>query len=189
MVHVKLVSSVVSTGMCLLHLFQRLVFCFPLDEGAFPDHTPPSSSGAEGEGGAAGTMPVSCGPVSALAPSLTPASQPTISLLTDSSSDSLSVESLTLLPPADSPHLYSCARYSSISQNLPRGEVFITVEEEGGSGDEREEGGEEGWLDEMETDTAVKEVTTELVTPTEEEPECQENTAEKEAEAESLPAQ
>lgn len=192
MVHVKLVSSAVSTGMCLLHLFQRLVFCFPLDEGAFPDHTPPSSSGAEGEGGAAGTIPVSCGPVAALAPSLTPASQPTISLLTDSSSDSLSVESLTLLPPADSPHLYSCARYSSISQNSPRGEVFITVEEEeeGGSGDEREEGGEEGWLDEMETDTTVKEVTTELVTPTEEEPEGQENTAVKEeTEAESLPAQ
>ncbi|CAG02693.1 unnamed protein product, partial [Tetraodon nigroviridis] len=71
-----------------------LVFCFPLDEGAFLDHTPPSSSSAaEGEGAAA------------LAPSLTPASQPTISLLPESSSDSLSVESLTLLPPADSPHL------------------------------------------------------------------------------------
>lgn len=158
--------------------------CFPLDEGAFLDHTPPSSSGAEGESGAAETVPVSSGPVAALAPSLTPASQPTISLLTDSSSDSLSVESLTLLPPADSPHLYSCARYSSISQNLPRGEVFITEEEEeeegGSSGDEREEGEDEGWLDETETDTTVKEVTTELVTPTEEEPDGQENTARKE---------
>lgn len=132
-------------------------------------------------------------PVAALAPSLTPASQPTISLLTDSSSDSLSVESLTLLPPADSPHLYPCARYSSISQNILRGEVFITEEEEeeeGVSGDEREEGGDEGWLDETETDTTVKEVTTELVTPTEEEPEGQENTAVKEeTEDESFPAQ
>lgn len=166
-------------------------FFFFLDEGAFLDHTPPSSSGAEGEGGAAETVPVSSGPVAALAPSLTPASQPTISLLTDSSSDSLSVESLTLLPPADSPHLYPCTRYSSISQNLPRGEVFITEEEEGGgSGDEREEGGDEGWLDETEADTTVKEVTTELVTPTEEEPEGQENTAEKEETGtELLPAQ
>ncbi|CAL8305414.1 unnamed protein product [Merluccius merluccius] len=43
----------------------------------------------------------------ALAPSLTPASQPTISLLTDgSASDTLGVESLTLLPPAASPLLH-----------------------------------------------------------------------------------
>uniref|UniRef100_A0AAQ5YF65 C-type lectin domain containing 16A n=1 Tax=Amphiprion ocellaris TaxID=80972 RepID=A0AAQ5YF65_AMPOC len=47
-------------------------------------------------------------PAPALAPSLTPASQPTISLLTDSNADALSVESLTLLPPADSPHLHPC---------------------------------------------------------------------------------
>uniref|UniRef100_A0A3Q3WMF9 Uncharacterized protein n=1 Tax=Mola mola TaxID=94237 RepID=A0A3Q3WMF9_MOLML len=47
-------------------------------------------------------------PVTALAPSLTPASQPTISLLTDNNADALSVESLTLLPPADSPHLHPC---------------------------------------------------------------------------------
>uniref|UniRef100_A0A4W6C2F1 C-type lectin domain containing 16A n=1 Tax=Lates calcarifer TaxID=8187 RepID=A0A4W6C2F1_LATCA len=46
-------------------------------------------------------------PAPTLAPSLTPASQPTISLLTDNSADTLSVESLTLLPPADSPHLVS----------------------------------------------------------------------------------
>lgn len=150
-----------------------MVFCSPLDEGAFLEPAPASSSGAEGEAGAAETTAVA-----ALAPSLTPASQPTISLLTDSSSDSLSVESLTLLPPADSPHLYPCARYSSTGLNLPRREVFITEEEEeeGVSGDEAEEGGEEGWLDETETETTIKEVTTELVTPTEEEPE-QENTA------------
>uniref|UniRef100_H3D223 C-type lectin domain containing 16A n=1 Tax=Tetraodon nigroviridis TaxID=99883 RepID=H3D223_TETNG len=95
---------------------------FP-NEGAFLDHTPPSSSSAaEGEGAAA------------LAPSLTPASQPTISLLPESSSDSLSVESLTLLPPADSPHLYPCARLSSVSQNLPRELVTPTEEEPEGQG-------------------------------------------------------
>lgn len=102
------------------------------------------------------------------------------------------MESLTLLPPADSPHLYPCAHYSSVSQNLLRGEVFITEEEEeeGVSGDEREEGSEEGWLDETETDTTVKEVTTELVTPTEEDTDGQEHTVVKEeTEEESLPAQ
>uniref|UniRef100_H2TPQ4 C-type lectin domain containing 16A n=1 Tax=Takifugu rubripes TaxID=31033 RepID=H2TPQ4_TAKRU len=114
------------------------------------DHTPPSSSGAEAEGGAADTMPGSSGP--ALAPSLTPASQPTISLLTESGSDSLSVESLTLLPPADSPHLHPCARHSSISQSLLTAEGFIPEEEEEDiMADEREEGGEGGWLDETET--------------------------------------
>ncbi|XP_076839911.1 protein CLEC16A isoform X2 [Brachyhypopomus gauderio] len=41
---------------------------------------------------------------SALAPSLTPTAQPTISLLADG--DTLSVDSLTLLPPADPPRLH-----------------------------------------------------------------------------------
>lgn len=98
------------------------------------------------------------------------------------------MESLTLLPPADSPHLYPCARLSSVSQNLPRGEVFITEEEEeeeGVSSDEREEG---EWLDETETETTVKEVTTELVTPTEEEPEGQGNTAAKEETEDESPS-
>uniref|UniRef100_A0A674MWE5 C-type lectin domain containing 16A n=1 Tax=Takifugu rubripes TaxID=31033 RepID=A0A674MWE5_TAKRU len=154
---------------------------------AFLDHTPPSSSGAEAEGGAADTMPGSSGP--ALAPSLTPASQPTISLLTESGSDSLSVESLTLLPPADSPHLHPCARHSSISQSLLTAEGFIPEEEEEDiMADEREEGGEGGWLDE--TETTVKEVTTELVTPTEEEPGGQEIPAVKEqTKDQSLPAE
>ncbi|XP_029692162.1 protein CLEC16A isoform X3 [Takifugu rubripes] len=157
------------------------------NEGAFLDHTPPSSSGAEAEGGAADTMPGSSGP--ALAPSLTPASQPTISLLTESGSDSLSVESLTLLPPADSPHLHPCARHSSISQSLLTAEGFIPEEEEEDiMADEREEGGEGGWLDE--TETTVKEVTTELVTPTEEEPGGQEIPAVKEqTKDQSLPAE
>lgn len=100
------------------------------------------------------------------------------------------MESLTLLPPADSPHLHPCARHSSISQILLRGEVFIPEEEEeeeGISSDEREDGKEEGWLDEAET--TVKEVTTELVTPSEEEPGGQEITALKEQTEESLPAE
>uniref|UniRef100_A0A096LS00 C-type lectin domain containing 16A n=1 Tax=Poecilia formosa TaxID=48698 RepID=A0A096LS00_POEFO len=58
----------------------------------------------EGGGGEAPSTPSNPVPAPALAPSLTPASQPTISLLTDSNADTLSVESLTLLPPADSPH-------------------------------------------------------------------------------------
>uniref|UniRef100_A0A672S048 C-type lectin domain containing 16A n=1 Tax=Sinocyclocheilus grahami TaxID=75366 RepID=A0A672S048_SINGR len=41
----------------------------------------------------------------ALAPSLTPAPQPTISLLSDNDAETLSVDSLTLLPPADPPRL------------------------------------------------------------------------------------
>lgn len=188
--HVKLVIRGVSTLTSALraHSSHRSRLSSPLDEGAFLDHTPPSSSGAEGEGGAADTMPGCTGPVAALAPSLTPASQPTISLLTESSSDSLSVESLTLLPPADSPHLHPCARHSSISQSLLTAEGFIPEEEEEDIADEREEGEEEEWLDE--TETTVKEVTTELVTPTEEEPGGQEITAVKEqTEDESLPAE
>lgn len=182
-VHVKLVIRGVSLH---AHSSHHSRLSSPLDEGAFLDHTPPSSSGAEGEGGAADTMPGSSGPVAALAPSLTPASQPTISLLTESSSDSLSVESLTLLPPADSPHLHPCARHSSMSQSLLSAEGFIPEEEE--EDINREEGEEEGWLDE--TETTVKEVTTELVTPTEEEPGGQEITAVKEqTEDESLPAE
>lgn len=187
--HVKLVMSGVATSMSPLHAgsSHRCRLSSPLDEGAFLDHTPPSSSGAEGEGGAVDAMPGSSGLVAALAPSLTPASQPTISLLTESSSDSLSVESLTLLPPADSPHLHPCARHSSISQNFRRAEGFIPEEEEV-IADEREEGEEEGWLDE--TETTVKEVTAELVTPTEEESGGQEITAvEEQAEDESLPAE
>ncbi|XP_056309490.1 protein CLEC16A isoform X2 [Danio aesculapii] len=49
-----------------------------------------------------------------LAPSLTPAPQPTISLLSDNDAETLSVESLTLLPPADPPRLRSFSTQSSI---------------------------------------------------------------------------
>lgn len=50
----------------------------------------------------------------ALAPSLTPTPQPTISLLSDNDAETLSVESLTLLPPADPPRLRSFSTQSSI---------------------------------------------------------------------------
>ncbi|KAK3552748.1 hypothetical protein QTP86_022154 [Hemibagrus guttatus] len=49
-------------------------------------------------------------PAAPLAPSLTPAAQPTISLLSDTNTDSLSVDSLTLLPPADPPCLRRFSR-------------------------------------------------------------------------------
>uniref|UniRef100_A0A8C4IZE6 C-type lectin domain containing 16A n=1 Tax=Dicentrarchus labrax TaxID=13489 RepID=A0A8C4IZE6_DICLA len=113
----------------------------------------------------------------ALAPSLTPASQPTISLLTDNNADALSVESLTLLPPAGSPHLHPCASHTPATHSLRRPDASITEEED--------EEKEEDWkgepregveLQEEEgspTDATVKEqtMTTELVTPTDEEPE------------------
>lgn len=138
----------------------------PVDDGTFLDHTPPMSSGGEGEGGSEGTQVSSNTfaqvPSPALAPSLTPASQPTISLLTDSNADTLSVESLTLLPPADSPHLHPCA----VTLSIRRTDVITeedNLQEEDGSP-----------LDETETDATVKEETTEtveLVTPTDEAPE------------------
>ncbi|KAG7279467.1 hypothetical protein CRUP_038240 [Coryphaenoides rupestris] len=96
------------------------------DDSTFLEHTPPSSSGGEGDAEVEGGAAAAAGSFSssphhphphqqqqqqhwALAPSLTPASQPTISLLTDSggaSDASLGVESLTLLPPAASPLLH-----------------------------------------------------------------------------------
>uniref|UniRef100_A0A7N8Y751 C-type lectin domain containing 16A n=1 Tax=Mastacembelus armatus TaxID=205130 RepID=A0A7N8Y751_9TELE len=68
-------------------------------------HTNGEGEGGGGEVTLVSSTPSTPVPAPALAPSLTPASQPTISLLTDNSADTLSVESLTLLPPADSPHL------------------------------------------------------------------------------------
>lgn len=55
----------------------------------------------------------------ALAPSLTPAPQPTISLLSDNDAETLSVDSLTLLPPADPPRLRSFSTQSSIQDDPP----------------------------------------------------------------------
>uniref|UniRef100_A0A8B9JH14 C-type lectin domain containing 16A n=1 Tax=Astyanax mexicanus TaxID=7994 RepID=A0A8B9JH14_ASTMX len=55
----------------------------------------------------------------ALAPSLTPAAQPTISLLSDADAETLSVDSLTLLPPADPPRLRSFSTQSSAQEEAP----------------------------------------------------------------------
>ncbi|XP_026714456.1 protein CLEC16A isoform X2 [Athene cunicularia] len=55
-----------------------------------------------------------------LSPSLIPAQQPTISLLTDDNTDALSVESLTLVPPVD-PHsirTFSCIPQSSLPSEV-----------------------------------------------------------------------
>uniref|UniRef100_A0A671RGI6 Protein CLEC16A-like n=1 Tax=Sinocyclocheilus anshuiensis TaxID=1608454 RepID=A0A671RGI6_9TELE len=52
-----------------------------------------------------------------LAPSLTPAPQPTISLLSDNDAETLSVDSLTLLPPADPPRLRSFSTQSSVQDD------------------------------------------------------------------------
>ncbi|XP_056263893.1 protein CLEC16A [Pseudoliparis swirei] len=130
----------------------------PTDDGTSLDHAPPPLSGVEGEGGG--------GPsVAGLAPSLTPASQPNISLLTDGAAETLSVESLTLMPPADSPHLHPCAGH---------GAAIAEEEEEEGEGGEKEGQwkGEQREEEEEEegppTDETRKE---ELVAPADEEPE------------------
>ncbi|KAM7386580.1 hypothetical protein PAMA_009272 [Pampus argenteus] len=173
-----------STGRCDSVTASTISAQSPTDDGTFLEHTPPSSSGGEGEGGGREVTLVSSTPVpaQALAPSLTPASQPTISLLTNSNANTLSVESLTLLPPSDSPHLHPCA--SHIPTTLQRPDAAIAEEEE--DNDEEKEGvskgerreeeeleeEEESPIDETEKDATVKEeTTTELVTPTDEEPE------------------
>ncbi|XP_028267037.1 protein CLEC16A isoform X4 [Parambassis ranga] len=152
-----------STGRCDSVTASTISAQSPTDDGAFLEHTPPSSSGGEGDGGGGEVTPVSSAPSTpALAPSLTPASQPTISLLTDNNADSLSVESLTLLPPADSAHLHPCASHTAVAQSLQRPDASIAEEEE-----EEEKREEESPTDE--TDATVREETTEtteLATPT-----------------------
>ncbi|KAM9598539.1 protein CLEC16A isoform 2-T2 [Morphnus guianensis] len=62
-----------------------------------------------------------------LSPSLIPAQQPTISLITDDNTDALSVESLTLVPPVD-PH--SIRTFSYIPQSSLQSEVCKVKEVE-----------------------------------------------------------
>ncbi|XP_069381721.1 protein CLEC16A isoform X2 [Paralichthys olivaceus] len=166
-----------STGRCDSVTASTISAQSPTDDGTFLEHTPPSSSGGEGEGGGGevillSSTPSSPVPVPTLAPSLTPASQPTISLLTDNNADTLSVESLTLLPPSDSPHLHPCASHVPTMHSLQRPDASIAEEEEeveeetegdrkGGQRDEEEMQEEEG----SPTDEAVKEA------PTDEAPE------------------
>lgn len=69
-----------------------------------------------------------------LSPSLIPAQQPTISLITDDNTDALSVESLTLVPPVD-PHsirTFSCIPQSSLQSEA---EVCNVKEVEEGCSD------------------------------------------------------
>ncbi|XP_023204678.1 protein CLEC16A isoform X5 [Xiphophorus maculatus] len=162
-----------STGRCDSVTASTTSVQSPSDDGAYLEHTPSSSSGGEGEGGGGEAPSTPSNPVPALAPSLTPASQPTISLLTDSNADTLSVESLTLLPPADSPHLHPYA----VTHSLQRPEASIMEEEEEREAcREREEELQEedgSLMDETETDATVKDETTEttdLITPTDEGP-------------------
>jgi len=152
-------------------VFTRLTLpsAFLSDDAAFLEHTPPSSSVGDREGG--DVTLVSSAPVAALAPSLTPASQPTISLLTDNSAETLSVESLTLLPPSDSPHLHPCTSHTPATLSLQRPDAAIAEEEEEeeddeeGEGDRKEEelqeeegSPEEDTVREETTDEAAKEV-------------------------------
>ncbi|CAI5674780.1 unnamed protein product [Oreochromis niloticus] len=152
-----------------------------------PQHTPsplsspsPPSSGS-GSTGRCDSVTASttsaqspAAPAPALAPSLTPASQPTISLLTDNSADTLSVESLTLLPPADPPRLHLCTGHVTAAQSLQRPDASIAEEEEEEEGDAelvRKDEEDGSPIDETETDATVKEETTETtetVTPTDE---------------------
>uniref|UniRef100_A0A3Q2VS08 C-type lectin domain containing 16A n=1 Tax=Haplochromis burtoni TaxID=8153 RepID=A0A3Q2VS08_HAPBU len=153
-----------------------------------PQHTPsplsspsPPSSGS-GSTGRCDSVTASttsaqspAAPAPALAPSLTPASQPTISLLTDNSAGTLSVESLTLLPPADPPRLHLCTGHVTAAQSLQRPDASIAEEEEEGDDELVRKDEEDGSpIDETETDATVKEETTETtetVTPTDEVPE------------------
>ncbi|XP_026210836.1 protein CLEC16A isoform X2 [Anabas testudineus] len=178
-----------STGRCDSVTASTISAQSPTDDGTFLEHTPPSSSSVEGDGGGGEVTLVSSTPSTpVLAPSLTPASQPTISLLTDNNADALSVESLTLLPPADSPHLHPCASYIPMTHSLQRLETSIAEEEEEGEKEElRDEEllEEEGsTMDETETDATVKEenTTTELITPPDEAPEEAEGGDEPESE-------
>ncbi|XP_046894718.1 protein CLEC16A isoform X5 [Hypomesus transpacificus] len=127
--------------------------------------SPPSSgSGSTGRCDSVTASTISAqsptGPSMALAPSLTPAAQPTISLLTDARADQLSVESLTLLPPAEPSHLPS----SHAARALQGPGAAITEEEEEEEARVKEE--EEGLA--VDTDPTLKEeATAEQATPTE----------------------
>ncbi|XP_058508584.1 protein CLEC16A isoform X2 [Solea solea] len=167
-----------STGRCDSVTASTISAQSPTDDGTFLEHTPPLSSGGGGEGrGGEVTLgysstPSTPVPTHALAPSLTPASQPTISLLTDNNADNLSVESLTLLPPADSPHLHPCTSHHPATHSLQRPDASIAEEEEEEEGERKGESREEeeSLTDETETDVTVKEeaTTTEFVTPADE---------------------
>ncbi|KAJ8345054.1 hypothetical protein SKAU_G00292470 [Synaphobranchus kaupii] len=91
--------------------------------------SPPSSGSASGSGSTGRCDSITPSTASAQSPSddaafldRTPseAEHPTISLLSDDNNDALSVESLTLLPPADPTRLRSFSTQSSREEELPR---------------------------------------------------------------------
>ncbi|XP_036408055.1 protein CLEC16A isoform X2 [Megalops cyprinoides] len=96
----------------------------PSDDAAFLDQTPVETENSHPVDTAkpAPEAPPTTPPL-ALAPSLTPAPQPTISLLSDDTADTLSVESLTLLPPADPTRLRSLSTQSSREEEPHRPEA------------------------------------------------------------------
>lgn len=168
-----------STGRCDSVTASTTSAQSPTDDGMLLEHTPPSSSGEGGCGEVTlvSSTPSTPAPAPALAPSLTPASQPTISLLTDNSADTLSVESLTLLPPADPPHLQLCGGHITVAQSLQRPDASIAEEEEDSEVRNEEEEGSP--IDETETDVTIQEETTETtetVTPTDDVPERTDDT-------------
>uniref|UniRef100_A0AAZ3Q384 Protein CLEC16A n=2 Tax=Oncorhynchus tshawytscha TaxID=74940 RepID=A0AAZ3Q384_ONCTS len=162
-----------STGRCDSVTASTISANSPTDEETFLEHTPPSSVSGGEAGGRGGELTGSCSPVpSVLAPSLTPASQPNISLLTDDNTDSLSVESLTLLPPAD--HLHALGSHTHLGTDT----AIREEEEEEEEGLEKREGEEpkeevegsamEEEEEETETETTIQETAeAEMGTPTE----------------------
>ncbi|XP_042169603.1 protein CLEC16A-like [Oncorhynchus tshawytscha] len=163
-----------STGRCDSVTASTISANSPTDEETFLEHTPPSSVSGGEAGGRGGELTGSCSPVpSVLAPSLTPASQPNISLLTDDNTDSLSVESLTLLPPAD--HLHALGSHTHLGTDTAIREEEEEEEEEGLEKREGEEPKEEvegsameEEEEETETETTIQETAeAEMGTPTE----------------------
>ncbi|XP_045073187.1 protein CLEC16A, partial [Coregonus clupeaformis] len=143
-----------STGRCDSVTASTISANSPTDDETFLEHTPPSSSGGEGGGGGelTGSYPP-VPPVPALAPSLTPASQPNISLLTDDNTDSLSVESLTLLPPSDPPHLHTLSSHTHLGTDMAIKEEEEEEEEELGKQPKEEVEGAAMEEEEAETET------------------------------------
>ncbi|XP_044834711.1 protein CLEC16A isoform X8 [Mauremys mutica] len=111
---------------------QRSVFAsvdkVPVDDSSAPEQPPMTFSSqmlvdeTSSAASKSGKNPVKNPEVETanLSPSLIPAQQPTISLISDDNTDALSVESLTLVPPIDphSIHTFSCIPQSSLPSEV-----------------------------------------------------------------------
>ncbi|XP_045075573.1 protein CLEC16A-like, partial [Coregonus clupeaformis] len=132
-----------STGRCDSVTASTISANSPTDDETFLEHTPPSSSGGEGRRRRGVNRVLSLRPTrpSPGPPASPPASQPNISLLTDDNTDSLSVESLTLLPPSDPPHLHTLSSHTHLGTDMAiKEEEEEEEEEELDEGVEKEEG-------------------------------------------------